>query len=89
MRDLQDPHERAKRLARLIVSDLILYNQQKIMEGIRNDTLFELLGEEIQKGREYYERNVDPLVLSETNYFNEILVDMLLKGKGNIPSKLW
>jgi len=89
MRDLQDPHEKAKRLARLIVSDLILYNQQKIMEGIRDDTLFELLEEEIQKGREYYERNVDPLVLSETNYFNEILVDMLLKGKGNIPSKLW
>lgn len=89
MRDLQDPHEKAKRLARLIVSDLIMYNQQKIVEGIRNDTLFELLEGEIQKGREYYEKNVDPLVLSETNYFNEILIDMLLKGKGNIPSKLW
>jgi len=89
MRGLQDPHERAKRLARLIVSDLILYNQQKIMEGIMNDSLFELLKDEIQKGREYYEKNVDPLVLAQTNYFNETLVDMLLKGKGNIPSKIW
>ncbi|MBI3988004.1 MAG: hypothetical protein HY347_00155 [candidate division NC10 bacterium] len=85
----KDPHERAKRLARLIVSDLILYNQQKILEGITNDSLFDLLKDEIQKGREYYEKNVDPGVLQQTNYFNETLVDMLLKGKGHIPSKIW
>lgn len=85
----QDPHERAKRLARLIVSDIILYNQERIVEGIKNDNLFELLKEEIEAGWKYYVENVDPLVLEQTNYFNEMLVDMLLKGKGNIPSKIW
>ncbi|MFN3476664.1 MAG: hypothetical protein ACK4Z6_03805 [Candidatus Methylomirabilales bacterium] len=89
MRELQDPHERAKRLARLIIADIVLYNQEKIVEGIKNDTLFELLKEDIEIGRKYYEKNVDPAVVEKTNYFNQALVDILVKGKGNVPSKIW
>lgn len=89
MRELQDPHERAKRLARLIIADIVLYNQEKIVEGIKNDTLFELLQEDIEIGRKYYEKNVDPAVVEQCNYFNQALVDILVKGKGNVPSKIW
>lgn len=89
MRELQDPHERAKRLARLIIADIILYNQEKIVEGIKNDTLFELLKEDIEIGRKYYEKNVDPTVAERCNYFNQALVDILVKGRGNVPSKIW
>ncbi len=85
----QDPHEKAKRLARLIISDIVMYNQERIIEGIKNDTLFELLQEEIEVGRKYYERNVDPGMSRQVNYFNQALVDILVKGKGNIPSKIW
>ena len=85
----QDPHEKAKRLARLIISDIVMYNQEKIIEGIKNDTLFDLLQEEIEVGRKYYERNVDPGMSRQVNYFNQALVDILVKGKGNIPSKIW
>jgi len=84
-----DPHERAKRLARLIMADLILYNQDKIIQGIKEDNLFELLGSELEVARKYYERNVDPQVVREANYFNEAVVDILVKGRGNIPSKIW
>ena len=89
MPDPRDPHERAKRLARLIVSDIIIYNQDKIVEGIKQDTLFDLLKEDIEVGRAYYEKNVDPAVAEQSDYFNHALVDILIKGRGNIPSKIW
>ncbi|MBI3084375.1 MAG: histidine kinase, partial [candidate division NC10 bacterium] len=54
--DRKDPHERAKRLARLIVGDIVLYNQDKIAEGIKNDTLFQVLEKELEVGRKYYEK---------------------------------
>ncbi len=89
MPDPRDPHERAKRLARLIVSDIIIYNQDKIVEGIKQDTLFDLLKEDIEVGRAYYEKNIDPAVAEQSDYFNHALVDILIKGRGNIPSKIW
>ncbi len=89
MPDTRDPHERAKRLARLIVSDIITYNQDKIVEGIEQDTLFDLLKEDIEVGRTYYEKNTNPAVAERTNYFNHALVDILIKGRGDIPSKIW
>ncbi|MGH7411136.1 MAG: hypothetical protein ACREJ6_08800 [Candidatus Methylomirabilis sp.] len=89
MSDPSDPHERARRLARLIVSDIIIYNQDKVVEGIKEDTLFDLLKEDIEVGRTYYEKNIDPAVAEQANYFNQALVDILIKGRGNIPSKIW
>ncbi len=89
MPEPRDPHERAKRLARLIVSDIIIYNQDKIVEGIKQDTLFDLLKEDIEVGRAYYEKNIDSAVAEHTDYFNHALVDILIKGRGNIPSKIW
>ena len=85
----RDPHERARRLARLIVSDIITYNQDRIVEGIKEDTLFDLLKEDIEVGRAHYERTIDPAVAEQSNYFDHALVDILVKGRGNIPSKIW
>lgn len=89
MPNQKDPDERAMRLARLIVSDIIIYNQDKIIQGIKDDTLFDLLKEDIDVGRTYYERNIEPAVSERANYFNQALVDLLIKGRGNIPSKIW
>jgi hypothetical protein len=91
----QDPQDapevaRAKRLARLIVADIILYNQDKIAEGIKNDSLFSLLDKDITEGRKYYDRQVDPQVAKANPYFDWALVDQLVKSKGGaIPSKIW
>ncbi len=87
--DRKDPHERAKRLARLIVSDIILYNQEKITEGIKNDTLFEVLENVLAEARRYYEKNVDPAVAAQADYFNLAVVDILVKGRANVQSRIW
>ncbi len=84
-----DPHERAKRLARLIVADIVLYNQTKIDEGIKEDTLFDLLSDDIDVARRYYEKHVDPAVVQQANYFELALVDILVKGRQGTPSQIW
>jgi len=87
--DRKDPHERAKRLARLIVGDIVLYNQDRIIQGIRDDSLFEVLEDQLAEGRRYYEKNVDPGVAAQADYFNLALVDILVKGRANVQSKIW
>ena len=87
--DRKDPHERAKRLARLVVGDVLLYNREKIDEGIRNDSLFEVLAPELEEARRYYEKSVDPGVATEVDYFNLAVVDILVKGRANTQSKIW
>jgi hypothetical protein len=87
--DRKDPHERAKRLARLIVNDIVLYNQEKIAEGIKNDNLFQVLEQELGEARRYYEKNVDPRVAAQTDYFNLAVVDILVRGRGNVASRIW
>jgi hypothetical protein len=79
----------ARRIARAVVSDIALYNAKKVEEGIGNDTLFDLLREEIDEGRNYYLSRVDPEIVRSTNFFNLALVDVLVKPTGRIPSKVW
>jgi len=79
----------ARRIARAVVSDIALYNVKKVEEGIRNDTLFDLLKNEIDEGRSYYLSRIDPEIAENTNFFNQALVDVLVKPTGRIPSKAW
>jgi hypothetical protein len=79
----------ARRIARAVVSDIALYNAKKVEEGIVNDSLFDLLKEEIEEGRGYYLSRIAPEIANDTNYFNQALVDVLIKPTGRIPSKVW
>ena len=81
--------EAALRLARAIASDLSLYNEEKIIEGIENDSLFEVLKDEIEEGRELYRSRVSPDLYDETNFYERALVDIIVKSKGHIKSKIW
>jgi hypothetical protein len=88
MRLIKKPDE-AKRLARTILSDIVLYNQAKVKEGIEKDTLFEVLTEELAEGKKYYETMVDEEIRNTTNFFNEAVVDVLLQQGGKIRSEIW
>jgi hypothetical protein len=85
---VKDP-DVARRIARAVVSDIALYNAKKVEEGIGNDTLFDLLKEEIEEGRSYYLSRIDPEIARNTNFFNFALVDVLVKPMGRIHSKAW
>ena len=88
MRLIKTPDE-AKRLARTILSDILLYNQAKVKEGIEKDSLFEVLTDELTEGKKYFESMVDEELRKDTNIFNEAVVDVLIKQAGKIKSEIW
>jgi len=88
MAKLIDKPQRARQLARAIASDLTLYHEAKILEGITNDSLFEVMNEEIEEGRELFKSRVTPEIFEE-NIYDRALVDVLIKSKGHVKSKIW
>ena len=83
-----ETEEAARRLARAIASDLSLYNEEKILEGLKNDNLYDAIDEEIEEGRELFRSRVTP-ELFEMNYYDCAIIDLLIKSKGHIKCKLW
>lgn len=84
-----DTPERAARLARTIASDISLYNEEKCLKGISEDSFFDILSEEIEEGRELYRGRVAPDLFARTNYFDRALVDIIIRAKGHVPSRIW
>ncbi len=81
--------EAATRLARAIASDISLYNEEKIIEGIENDNIFDVLQDEIEEGRELYKSRVSDEIYKTTNFYERAIVDIVVKSKGHIKSKIW
>ena len=73
-------HEEARRLARLLVSEIKLYNEDQVEDGRRNRDLYERLKEDIDRSRQMYEERVDPRILRSTDYFYQELVRILAAG---------
>ncbi len=76
----QKGHEDAKRFARLVVSEIKLYNEPKVAEGRRSRDLYERLKEDIERGRAMYNDRVPSHVRDHTNYFFDELVRILAGG---------
>lgn len=66
-------YDEARRLARLILSDIIIYHAAAVEQGIRNDNFFEVLKNEIEEGRQYYESRVPLRVRRDSEIFTETL----------------
>ena len=81
--------EAAARLARTIISDIVLYNTEKVQSGIKGDNVFDVLEDEIAEGKKLYLSRVDPELVKSSNYYNVALVDILIKRSGNIESDIW
>jgi hypothetical protein len=85
---LIDNPEHARRLARAIVSDVAVYNREKVEAGIRNDNIFEVLADEIEEGRQHFLSRVEPDP-GLAGIFDIALVDVLIKRAGKIDSSIW
>jgi len=78
--EAQKAHEDAKRFARLVVSEIKLYNETKVNEGRRAKDLYERLKEDIERGRQMYMDRVAAPIRETTNYFYDELVRILAGG---------
>ena len=78
-------HIDARRFARLLVSEIKLYNEQKVSEGRSESDLYDRLREYIDRSREMYDKRVKPEVAQSYDYFHHELVNTLAEGD---PAKL-
>lgn len=76
-----DPGQRARRLARALVSDLVAYHPQKREEGLRDGTLRQLFREDIKKSYEEYVEQVGREVAESSPHFQEALNEILGGGR--------
>jgi spore germination protein GerM len=84
---ISDP-EAAKRLARTIISDITIYNKEKVKEGLRNDNLFDVLKIDLEKGRKVYESKVSPEIVQTTNFYDLAIVDIMVQQATDMYSKI-
>ncbi|MGN6391496.1 MAG: hypothetical protein ACTHM9_04495 [Gemmatimonadales bacterium] len=77
----QDPALKARRLARALISDMVVYHPSKRQEGLRDGNLKELFDEEIRKSWEEYADQVGKDVADSTPYFKEALNEILAGGR--------
>jgi predicted Zn finger-like uncharacterized protein len=76
-----EAHVKARRLARIIVSDVVLYNQAKVEEGVRSGRFYELLADDIAEGRRLYEQRVPLEVREATAYLNDAFEELISRKK--------
>ena len=76
----QKAHDDAKRFARLVVSEIKLYNEAKVNDGRRNQDIYERLKEDVERGRQMYNDRVAADIRDATDYFQDELVRILGGG---------
>ncbi|HEX8998889.1 MAG TPA: hypothetical protein VGB07_03250 [Blastocatellia bacterium] len=79
----QRAHNDARRFARLLVSEIKLYNAAKVNEGRRSLDLYDRLKDEIDRSRKVYDKRVSPAVATRFDYFYDELVQTLAEGDTN------
>ncbi|HEX7487756.1 MAG TPA: hypothetical protein VF341_02530 [Anaeromyxobacteraceae bacterium] len=81
--------EQAIRLARAICSDVSLYNEDKIVRGIEQDNFFDALRDELEEGRELYRSRLAADLYAKTNFYDRAIVDVILRSKRHVKSRIW
>lgn len=79
--EMKKKRERAKRLARVFVSDILVYNQEKRDRGLAGGELMTVLGPEIKKAWEAYKAKIGSEVTESSEYFRTALNDILADGQ--------
>ena len=78
--DANRKHDEARRFARLLVSEIKLYNEPKVEQGRKNKDLYERLKEDIDRSRQMYDERIPEDIRKSSNYFYDELVRILADG---------
>lgn len=81
---LDERIEKAKRLARIIVSDIYLYNTMKVEESIRNGNFYTAFAKEIKEGLKLYENRVSQEVRAISDFYKEAIEGFIENKKKDI-----
>ncbi len=76
-----EAHFKARRLARIIASDIALYNEDLVEEGVRNDSFYILLEDDVREGRALYEKRIPEDVRNVTSYLEDAFEELISRKK--------
>jgi len=85
---ISDP-ERARRLARVLFSDIVAYAGDEVRIGLEKDDLFDRLQADIERAREFYRRRVAPDLPDSERIFGFALVDVLVGNQRKVSTSIW
>jgi DNA-directed RNA polymerase subunit RPC12/RpoP len=71
----------AKRIARLIISEIKLYNQDKIEKAGSRREILDMLRTDLSRGKQHYNSRIAARLPLGPDYFNETVKEILLAGK--------
>jgi translation initiation factor 2 beta subunit (eIF-2beta)/eIF-5 len=72
--------EEARRFARLLVSEIKLYNEEQVERGREAHDIYRRLQEDIDRSREMFEKRIAPEVRAKQDFFQDELVRILADG---------
>jgi len=72
---------KARRLARIIVTDIALYNQKKVDDGIMHGTFYDLLADDIREGRRLYNERFPEDIRGGTSYLEEAFEEFISRKR--------
>lgn len=79
----------AERLARVMASDIAIYNEEQIKRGIQNDTLFDELSDDLRDAERNWRERVDDAYKDDMSLFRRAFIDNVFAGAGNIKSDIF
>jgi predicted Zn finger-like uncharacterized protein len=71
---LAEERAKAERLARIIVSDIVLYNDEKFADAVRRGCVLEKMSPDLEEGRDLFRSRIDDRVCEEQDYLVEELL---------------
>ena len=74
----------ARTLARLLISNIKLFNQGLVAQGVRDGSIYHLLRKEIDDARSVYDKGVPPAIRNARDYFQGELVRILANGDSDL-----
>jgi hypothetical protein len=86
---LKNTPKKAARYARVLVDDIVLYNENQVDQALKDDTVFDALADLFKEGRDTFISNVSPELLEGPDYFSEAIVNKLLHRKRALDCHLW
>ena len=88
MARVTDP-SRARRLARVLVSDIVAYAGDLVRVGLEKDDIFTRLQPDIERARAYYDQQVEANLPDKATIFDFALVDVLIAGNRKVNTHIW
>lgn len=81
--------KQASTLARVMASDIAVYNEERIRRGIENDTLFDELSDDLRDAQRNWKERVAPEYAEDMSLFHRAFVDQIFATAGKFKTTIF